>query len=156
MSGSRYWWYRWTGPDGKHHAVSTKTDDEAEAIVKARAAHVDFEQQIPRSPLVPLIDRYLGEAQTRNKNPMRAETAKNVRYVLIRFLEATGAEYVSDVTTRTLNRWVDELKKTNSQETLCSYTTLVLTFGRWLHKTKRVTYLPLRRVRTPRTPCQGS
>jgi hypothetical protein len=82
MAGSRYWWYRWTGPDGKRHAVSTKTDDESEAIVRARAIHVDFTQTVPKNPLVPLIDRYLDEAQSRNKNPMRPETASPVCSVI--------------------------------------------------------------------------
>jgi integrase len=155
MAGSRFWWYRWTGPDGKRRAISTKTDDEAQAIVKARAVHVDFTASTPRNPLIPLIDRYLDEAQTRNKKPMRAETSKSNRYVLVKFVTDTGANYVSDVTTRTLQRWVDQLRKDHRQETLCSYTARVLTFGRWLHRVKRVTYYPFDGFERLEPPVKG-
>jgi integrase len=155
MTGSRYWWYRWTGPDGKRHAVSLKTDDEAEAIVKARQMHVDFTVAVPRKPLVPVIDRYLGEAQNRNKKPLRPETAKTVRYVLVKFVTDTGADYVSDVTTNTLKRWLVELKKTHRQETLCSYAAIALTFGRWLHKRHLVTYYPFDGFERPERPVKG-
>jgi hypothetical protein len=154
MAGSRFWWYRWTGLDGKRYAISTKTDDEAQAIVKARAVHVDFTAATPRNPLIPLIDRYLLEAQARNRKPMRGETAKNNRTVLVKFVNDTGAEYVSDVTTKTLQRWVDLLKKTHAQETLCSYTAVVLAFGRWLHQTKRVTYFLSTGLNARNAPCE--
>jgi hypothetical protein len=111
MAGSRYWWYRWTGPDGKRHAVSTKTDDESEAIVRARAIHVDFTQTVPKNPLVPLIDRYLDEAQSRNKNPMRPETARNVRYALNKFVTDTGANYVSDKIAQWLGDGVEVVER---------------------------------------------
>ena len=155
MSGSQYWWYRWTGPDGKRHFQSTKTADEAEAIVKARQLHVDFTAAVPRNPLLPLIDRYLDEAQERNKNPQRPGTAKNNRYVLAGFVNDTGADYVSDVTTKTLQRWLDQLKQTKSQETIHSYAATVLAFGRWLHKTKRVSYYPFEGFERPDRPVQG-
>jgi integrase len=155
MAGSRYWWYRWTGPDGKRHSMSTKTEDESEAIVKARQVHVDFTVAVPRNPLIPLVDRYLGEAQTRNKKPMRSETAKNNRTVLVKFVKDTGADYVSNVTTKTLQRWVDQLRKTHKPETICSYTNVVLAFGRWLHKSGRVTYFPFDGFERPERPVKG-
>ena len=155
MSGSRYWWYRWTGTDGKRHAVSLKTGDEAEAIVKAREIPVDFTASVPRNPLVPIIDRYLSEAQVRNKRPLRPEVAKTNRYILVKFATDVGADYVSDVSTGSLNRWLAILKQTHSQETLCSYSAVVLTFGRWLHKRRLATYQPLRRIRETDQANQG-
>jgi integrase len=155
MSGSRYWWYRWTASDGKRHAVSLKTADEAEAIVKARAVRVDFVAVVPRNPLVPVIDRYLNEAQNRNKKPLRSETAKTNRYILVKFAADVGADYVSDVSTGSLNRWLAELGKTHRRESLCSYSAVVLAFGRWLHKRRLVTYYPFEGFERPERPPKG-
>jgi integrase len=155
MSGSRYWWYRWTGPDGKRQAVSLKTDDEAEAIVKARGIPVEFTAAVSRNPLVPIIDRYLNEAQVRNKRPLRPEVAKTNRYILVKFAADVGAMYVSDVSTGSLNRWLASLKKTHSQESLCSYSAVLLTFGRWLHKRRLVTYYPFDGFERPTKPAKG-
>jgi integrase len=155
MSGSRYWWYRWSGTDGKRHAVSLKTSDEAEAIVKAREIPVDFRASVPRNALVPIIDRYLSEAQVRNKRPLRPEVAKTNRYILVKFATDVGANYVSDVSIASLNRWLASLKKTYSQESLCSYSAVVLTFGRWLHKRRLVTYYPFEGFERPSRPSKG-
>jgi integrase len=155
MAGSRFWWYRWSGPDGKRHAVSLKTSDEAEAIKKAREIPINFAVTVPRDALVPIIDRYLSEAQTRNKRPLRPEVAKTNRYILVKFATDVGANYASDVSSASLNRWLAILKKTHSQESLCSYSAVVLTFGRWLHRKGLVTYYPFDGFERPSKPAKG-
>jgi integrase len=156
MPGSRYWWYRWTGPDGKRRAVSLKTEDEAEAIIKARATNVDFLTSLPsKTPNQPIVEQYLQEAQDRSKKPLRPETARTKGYILRTFINASGAESVTDLTASALSRWLDSLKKTHSQESLCSYAATVLAFGRWLHKRHLVRYYPFENFERPQRPVKG-
>jgi integrase len=156
MNGSRFYWYRWTGPDGKRRAVSLKTDDEAEAIKRARSvSHESFTgqdgQTMQASRLSLLVDRYLTEARNRRKKPMREETAKTVRYILGRFICNRKLTQVSDVTSAQLDAWLREYQG----ETPVSYAAVVIPFGRWLHEKGLVAYDPFDRFERPERPPRG-
>jgi integrase len=150
MHGSRFYWYRWTGPDGQRRAVSLKTDDEAEAIRRARSvSHESFTN--PMSPLIPLLDRYLNEARNRNKKPIRAETARVHRYILAKFISVQKLSQLSDLTSKQL----DEFVRQYSGETASTYAAVTLTFGRWLHKKGLVAYYPFEGFERPTRPAKG-
>jgi integrase len=152
MNGSRFWWYRWTGPEGKRIAVSLKTDDEAEAIKRARSVAVDkLSSSTTTKRSIPIVDRYVNEAQARTKKPMRPETAKNVRYILTKYLTDQGIEQLSGINTDSLNRWLGKY----SGETVFSYASIVTTFGRWLHKKGLVAYYSLEGFERPTRPPKG-
>ena len=106
MPGSRYWWYRWTDPDGKRHAVSLKTDDEAEAIKLARSIGVESVSQPRQSSITPVLDRYFSEARLRNRKPMRPETARTNRYVLQKYIHDQDLNLLSDISSNSLDRWL--------------------------------------------------
>ena len=156
MPGSRYWWYRWTDPDGKRHAVSLKTDDEAEAIKLARSIGVESVSQPRQSSITPVLDRYFSEARLRNRKPMRPETARTNRYVLQKYIHDQDLNLLSDISSNSLDRWLADLRKEKyAGETLATYAAMVLTFGRWLYRKHLATYDPFREFERPQRPTKG-
>jgi integrase len=119
MPESKFWWFRWT-QYGKRFARSLKTDDEAEAIVRAQAilaeGLVATEAYTPNEPVArkheihASIERYLQDAQERNKKPLRPETANVRRYILKRFVSDCGITRVSEITLPKIQNWLTRLK----------------------------------------------
>jgi hypothetical protein len=70
MSGSRFYWYRWT-QDGDRHAVSLKTDDLSEAIkkvqeIQAGAWFARWERaDKAATPVARLVEKYVDQAIVR-------------------------------------------------------------------------------------------
>jgi integrase len=150
MHGTKNFWFRWTGPDGQRHAVSLKTDDEVEAIKRARSvSHQSFTS--PESSLIPVIDRYLAEAKNRLRKPMRKETAKVRRYILLKFISSRKLSQLSHLTCAELNAWLSGYKG----ETVSHYAAVALTFGRWMHKKGLVAYNPFEGFERPLRPVKG-
>lgn len=140
MPGSKYLWFRWT-EDGKRHAVSLKTEDEPEAITKARAILAEgiIHRMTPRAPIDTLVAEYLAGAQERPKKPMRPNTAKNVGNLLRRFTRENGIEVARQIGPQKLREWLQTLKlEGRSKDTLHSYATDLKTFVRWLVKRKHL------------------
>jgi hypothetical protein len=90
---SKNWHYRFYDQQGKRRTISLGTDDEAEAIRKARAfvAHAVIQRvqniSLRTSGIQNTIDKYLLAAATRRKNPMGKEAAKTAGAVLRRFCQ---------------------------------------------------------------------
>ena len=103
MPGSQFWWFRYSR-DGQRHAVSLKTPDESLAITRARAilaeglvAANEYSPSEPaprRREIHGLIDKYLAEAQGRNKKPLRQVTAETRKYILKKFCAVAAIERV--------------------------------------------------------------
>jgi integrase len=133
MSGSRYWWFRWT-EDGKRNAVSLKTEDEAEAITKARAILAEgLINPKQKTAIERAITDYLQIAQKRARKPMRPETAKTVSFILQSYAKHSGIEYVGNITQRSIEDWVATLRdQGKSRDTIHSYVTRLKTFITYL------------------------
>jgi integrase len=129
MSGSRYWWFRWT-EDGKRNAVSLKTEDEAEAITKARAILAEgLINPKQKTGIERAITDYLQMAQKRVRKPMRPETVKNVRFMLQSYTKHSGIEFLGDITQKSIEDWVATLRdEGKSRDTIHSYVTRLKTF----------------------------
>jgi integrase len=142
---SRNWHYRYYDAQGKRRTISLKTDDEAQAIIKARAlgagAAIQRIQSISHLPLgiYRVIDKYLAEAASRRRNPMGKEAAKTAGGVLKRFCSEVNVVAVEDISPGRLETWlVAYEKKGRSQQTIRMYAAYVKTFTGWLYKTRRV------------------
>jgi hypothetical protein len=82
MPGSKYWWFRYQ-QNGQRHTVSLRTEEEGEAITRAHAILAQgliaaeeynrFEPPARRREIHGLIDQYLKDARSRNKEPVRTE-----------------------------------------------------------------------------------
>ena len=133
MSGSRYWWFRWT-EDGKRNAVSLKTEDEAEAITKARATLAEgLINPKQKTAIERAITDYLQIAQKRARKPMRPETAKTVSFILQSYAKHSGIEYIGHITQRSIEDWVATLRdQGKSRDTIHSYVTRLKTFITYL------------------------
>jgi integrase len=141
MPGSRFYWYRWTGQDGKRRAISLKTDDLPEAITKIReikvgAAFARWESGEPVPTAVSrMVEKYLSATQNRARKPMRAGTAKRQRDILSKFLKDTLVETVLEVTREKVDHWLEGLKKSGrSPDTLRTYAQALRSFVGYLLK----------------------
>lgn len=141
MPGSRFYWYRWTGQDGKRRAVSLKTDDLPEAIkkirdIKAGAAFARWESGEPvPTPASKMVEKYLSAAQNRARKSMRAGTAKRQRDILSKFLKDSSVESVSEVNREKIDHWLEGLKKSGrSPDTLRTYAQALRSFIGYLVK----------------------
>jgi hypothetical protein len=139
MRGSQFWWFRYTR-EGQRHAVSLRTPDEALAITRARAilaeglvAATEYTPNEPaprRREIHGLIDKYLAEAQGRNKKPLRKVTAETRKYILKKFCSDTSIERVGDITSHKVTGWLKKLKdEGKSQDTLWTYGEQISTLG---------------------------
>jgi integrase len=142
MPGSKYFWYRWT-QDGKRRAVSLKTDDLSEAIkkvkeIRAGALFARWERAAPlATPASKLVEDYLTAAQKRGKKPMRAETAKRVRYIIEKFVVEREIQHVGQITQGEISEWLARKKAGGvSADTLWTYAVNLRTFLRYLVKSK--------------------
>jgi integrase len=131
MPNSQYWWFRYN-QDGQRFAVSLKTPDEALAITRARAILAEgllaSNRYMPNEPaprkreIHGLIDKYLAEAQSRNKKPLRAVTAETRKYILKKFCADMAIERVGDITGYKISQWLEKLKdEGKSQDTRWTY-----------------------------------
>ncbi len=135
---SRNWYFRFYDDQGKRRTVSLGTDDEAEAIKKARL--IQYGEAVRRSeniqvqtPVTRLVDDYLVEAQARRRKPMRPETAKTVGFILKKFVREAEVTTAQGLNARSAKAWIDALHKDGkSQETLRAYTQDLKTFAKWL------------------------
>jgi integrase len=119
MPESKYWWFRYT-KEGQRHAVSLRTDDLDEATTRAQAILADGlmaakaytpTKSIPeKREITGLIERYLQEAQDRDKKPLRVRTANVRRYILNRFVSDCGIHQVSGITLPKIQDWLTQLK----------------------------------------------
>jgi integrase len=142
MLGSQYWWFRYSR-DGQRFAISLKTPDEALAITRARAILAEgliAAEQYSPSELPPrrreihgLVDKYLADAQGRNRKPLRAVTAETRRYILKKFCSDMGIERVGDITAQKINQWLKKLKEDGkSQDTRWTYGERLRNFVKFL------------------------
>lgn len=149
MAGSKFWWFRWT-ENGKRYAISLKTEDETEAILKKRDILADIEkrgsaaykavkgQSSEQGQLENIVDRYLDDAKNRTRKPMRPDTAKNVGLVLKKFCRESGAD-LRTLTTEKMQVWLKDQKRAGkATESLRSYTRDLKAWRAWLIKDKLV------------------
>jgi integrase len=135
---SKNWYFRFYDDQGKRRTVSLGTDDEAEAIKKARGIQAGeavrrVENIQVNTPMVRLVDDYLVAAKTRRRKPMRPETAKITGFILKKFVREAGVTTAQGVNAKAAKAWIDALAKDGkSQETLRAYTQDLKTFAKWL------------------------
>jgi integrase len=131
MPGSKYWWF-WYQQNGQRHAVSLRTEEEGEAITRAHAILAQgliaaeeynrFEPPARRREIHGLIDQYLKEARSRNKEPVRTETANGYGYILGKWVADRGISRVGDITLSKIEQWLTALKtQGKSQDTRWGY-----------------------------------
>jgi integrase len=119
MPESKYWWFRYT-KDGQRHAVSLRTDDLDEATARAQEilakglmatqAYTPEKPTTRKHEIHGLIERYLQDAQDRNKKPLRVRTANVRRYILNRFVSDCGINQVGEITLPKIQGWLTWLK----------------------------------------------
>jgi len=142
MSGSQFWWFRYTR-DGQRYAVSLRTPNEAEAITRAQAilaegliaaeAYAPEEPTPRRREIHSLIERYLKEAQSRHKKPLRPNTADVRRYILKKFVADCSIYHVGDITLPKIQQWLNRLKaEGKSADTCWAHAQRVRSFIRYL------------------------
>ena len=142
MPGSRYWWFRYS-QNGQRYSCSLRTENEAEAITRAQAilaegliaseAYDPSEPPARRREIHSMIERYLEDAISRNKKPLRKDTAKSRRYVLEKFVKDMGISRVNEMTAQKINQWLAALRaQGRSQATLWTYGQDVRTFAKYL------------------------
>jgi integrase len=87
---------------------------------------------------------------------MRPGTAKNVRYILNKFVEDTGVGYAAEITSDRLSRWVEDQKTAGrAQETLVTYSAAVATFVKWMHKNRVIRFNSLEGFDLPERANRG-
>jgi integrase len=142
---SKNWHYRFYDQQGKRRTISLGTDDEAEAILKARA--FDARAVIQRVENISLrtigiqniIDKYLLAAATRRRNPMGKEAANTAGTILKRFCLEANVVAPQEITPARLDTWLAAYeKKGRSQQTVRMYAAYVKTFVHWLYKTGKL------------------
>lgn len=144
MSGSKFYWYRWT-ENGRRKAVSLQTDDLADAITKVKqiqagAWYSRQERAEPaRTAAKKVVENYLKAAQEKAKKPMRPETAKRVGKILQRFLRDRGIESVGQITHASISEWLKSgVVKGVSKDTIWTYTRALKTFVGYLEHSKLI------------------
>jgi site-specific recombinase XerC len=156
MPGSRYWWYRFTDWNGKRIAISLKTEDETQAILKkaeiienvARFGSDSYRPLKPGSGPIhqvdSVIDRYVDEAKNRLKKAMRPRIANNVSGMLKNFCKDLGITNAREVTTAKMTEWIKGKKRAGrSSETLRSYSRDLRAWLRWLLDQRLVVNQPM-------------
>jgi integrase len=144
MQGSKYFWYRWTGRDGKRRAVSLKTDVLAEAIEAIKKIKDGEWMRVldatpVGTPLTKLVEEYLAMAKKRRKKPMRPGTAERQKAILLKFLKDTGVQGITDFSLGSIDGWIDRLEKDNkSDDTVHTYARSLHTFVMWLAEEKKL------------------
>jgi integrase len=142
MPESKFWWFRHTS-NGKRRSVSLRTEDEGEAITRARAILAEgliaAEAYTPNEPIPRkreihgLIDQYLEESQSRTKDALRKVTADTRRYILRKFASDTGINRAGEITGAKISQWLVQLKKDGkSKDTLWTYGERVRNFVKYL------------------------
>jgi len=80
-----------------------------------------------------LVDKYLADAQGRNRKPLRAVTAETRRYILKKFCSDMGIERAGDITAQKINQWLKNLKEEGkSQDTRWTYAERLRNFIKFL------------------------
>lgn len=147
MPGSPYWWYRWS-ENGRRFAVSLKTEDETQAVLKKAEILADVQRRgsqvyrsvkggsgTPATKAEATVDHYLDHAKNRTRKPMRPETAKTISYVLKRFLRESGIDDIHNLSTGAMQTWLRAQKQQGKKnETLRSYTRDLKAWQVWLRK----------------------
>jgi integrase len=156
MPGSKYWWFRWTQA-GERHAVSLKTEDESEAITKARAVLAeDLFKRPSFGDYRSVVNAFLRESQHRLKKPMRPETAKTMGFILGKFAKDCDIEFVGQITPAVLTRWVQFLRTSGlSNETVHTYIVRLKTFLRYLEVSRHIRSGLLDQISSPEHAPQG-
>jgi integrase len=145
MPGSRYWWYRWSAPNGKRYAISLKTEDEAAAVQEKAKVLATIKKhgsdaysptrgkgEAPR-PVDDVIDQYLDDAKNRTKKAMRPGTAKNIKLMLKLFCKESGIHHRHELSVAKMTDWIKAKKRVGrSTETLRSYSRDLRAWLRWL------------------------
>ncbi|HXM03822.1 MAG TPA: site-specific integrase [Chthoniobacterales bacterium] len=145
MPGSRFWWYRWSAPNGKRFAISLKTEDEATAVLEKAKVRATIERhgsdaysptqgrgEAPR-PVDDVIDQYLDDAKNRTKKAMRPGTAKNIKLMLKLFCKDSGIHHRHELSVAKMADWIKAKKRAGrSTETLRSYSRDLRAWLRWL------------------------
>jgi integrase len=160
MPGSRFYWYRWTGQDGKRRAVSLKTDDLPEAVKKVEAlkageAFAHWETPEPaRTFATRLVEDYLKMAQKRAKKPMRPLTAKKQGAVLFKFLADARVETARDINLARIEMWLEKSGR-NSADTRHTYARILKTFVGYLVKQRLLDATGFERFDIPERAATG-
>jgi integrase len=128
MSGSQFWWFRYTR-DGKRHAVTLRTPDEGMAITRAKAilaegliaaaGYAPGESAPRKREIHGLVDLYLKDAQNRHKKSLRVGTANTRRYILNKFITDCSINRVSDITLPVIQCWLVRLKNDGKSADTC-------------------------------------
>jgi integrase len=80
-----------------------------------------------------LIERYLKEAQSRHKKPLRPNTADVRRYILKKFVADCSIYHVGDITRPKIQQWLNRLKaEGKSADTCWAHAQRVRSFIRYL------------------------
>jgi integrase len=145
MPGSRFWWYRWSAPNGKRYAISLKTEDETTAIFEKAKVLATIEKHGSDAysltqgkgeaarPVDEVIDQYLDDAKNRMKKAMRAGTAKNIKLMLKLFCKQSGIHHRHELSVAKMAEWIRTKKRLGrSTETLRSYSRDLRAWLRWL------------------------
>ena len=144
MAESKFWWYRWTGADGKRRATSLRTEDDAEAlreIKKIQAGEHIARWEAPDvvNVATKVVDNYLQAAQSRAKKPMRARTAKRIRYTLLDFVRDTEIQNAHEITAPRISGWLAKQKaEGKSRDTVHKYGMTLKPFVRYLVEKRQV------------------
>lgn len=115
MTGSKNWWLRYSS-EKRQRRVALRTADLAEAITRARAilaeglvaaeAYRPNESAPRKREIHDLIERYLEQAQSRTKDPLRKVAADSRRYILQKFASDTGVNRASEITAAKISKWL--------------------------------------------------
>ena len=166
MPESKYWWFRWT-EFGKRNCRSLRTEDRAEALVKAQAILAEGliaadaymppkEAPLREREIHGLIDLYLQEAQDRNKKPLRSGTADTRRYILRNFVTECAVGRPADITLPKVQTWLSRLKaEGKSKSTLWTYGQRVRSFVKFLASKKYLPVAILTDFTVPEAPTNG-
>jgi integrase len=154
---SKNWWLRYTDPiSGKRKAMTLGTEDEGEAVQRARAILggnliVARADEIDRE-----IDEYLVDAQEREKNPMSPDSAKTTRYVLKSFVKESKVRWPPEISEQKVTLWIRALRAGGkSQQTLRMYAAYVKTFTGFLHASGKLKFDPLAKYDLPAEKASG-
>jgi integrase len=142
FADSKNWWFRYT-QDGKRHTVPLRTEDEGEAVTRARAilaegliateAYTPNEPTPRRREVHGLIEQYLEESQSRTKDALRKVTADTRRYILQKFVADAEINRAGEITGAKIAQWLVQLKRDGkSRDTLWTYGERVRNFVKYL------------------------
>src|ERR1700682_3352632 len=71
-----------------------------------------------------LIDQYVKDAQARNKKPLRLRTAKDYKYILVKWVADCGISRVGDITVSKIDQWLLALK--SQEKAICARSRYIL------------------------------